>query len=57
MDVGLKDGIQSRLKFYGRVKKASKRNFQLVFREDEDDAQGELCYRLMKCSESTCMFR
>ena len=28
------------LKFYGRAKKASKRNFQLIFREDQGDANG-----------------
>lgn len=29
-----------RLKFNGRAKKASKRNFQLIFRDDQGDSNG-----------------
>lgn len=32
--------VRSRLKFRGRARKSSKRNFQLVLREDEDEKDG-----------------
>ena len=33
--------MTNRLKFNGRVKKASKRNYQLVYREDDGDDRGK----------------
>lgn len=56
MDVRLEWEIHSRLKFYGRVKKASKRNFQLIFQEDINDEKGEWKWDSVTGSESTCMF-